>query len=718
MGERAMHLRGPLCAVIILRSLSAVPVSAEPARARVAVVVDTSVSMRKPGMDPERTSLLVTQLLSDLVPGDLAVVRLLDLVTDGALLPNRATGRSVPCSEDRRKQCTEVEPDGDWGALARVQRLGVLERPRLGDAGFKQALDAHLEQRANNSPFELAFRAAQGVLEAPSGAERVPRVLIWLSDGQTDDPADLASAVAELEAEGVVVEAVIFGEGDLSLARSLGLEARQVSSPSRMMAAFADIFRAIAQAPFRVDHRLADTPSFEMKPNVEEAWIVVYGDESLSSAWVAGPAGEQPADAAAGSRVRAGAYRVAHVQRPAPGLWRVRAEGGGGDAAYAVIQRSDLQPALLAPERVVSGAEALIVAGVRTGLDGELIDDSDVLAAATLELAFEGEVLRLRDDGTGGDEVAADGRFSAEGRFHGVGSVPVTLRLESPVAARSITASVEVSGVFSYVGGPVVIDLGTFKAGEASCRPVVLPAKRVGEVPLELRELRALPSGLTLALRFDAGTLELGGSALPSRADEVPELCLRADRRAGSSSATGEPWLELALAGSDEAGHAVQMALRWQVQGLGFWELWGRLILALASALLLAFLAGGYLWPQRFQRALALAMAPDLGDLGEQSPQPVAQWQGVGIGFYRHAQAFLHPDFRLSGKARGSLASLEAAKRATWVRAGTGRPLFRETLDGTWEAVDPRGRRTHAGDVYRIGEHGPYFRIAVQGGRR
>ena len=45
------------------------------ASADVVVLVDTSTSMVQPGMDPERTSLLVTKLFADIVPGNLAVGR-------------------------------------------------------------------------------------------------------------------------------------------------------------------------------------------------------------------------------------------------------------------------------------------------------------------------------------------------------------------------------------------------------------------------------------------------------------------------------------------------------------------------------------------------------------------------------------------------------------------------------------------------------------------
>jgi hypothetical protein len=107
--------------------------------------------------------------------------------------------------------------------------------------------------------------------------------------------------------------------------------------------------------------------------------------------------------------------------------------------------------------------------------------------------------------------------------------------------------------------------------------------------------------------------------------------------------------------------------------------------------------------------------APERDELDEQSPQPVKQWPGVGIGFYRNARAYLHPDYRLSGNPQGALASLHAEKGGTRAMPGRGLSLFRETLEADWENVVAQGRRARAGDVYRIRERGPYFRIATRG---
>ncbi len=697
----------------LLFSAAAGAAGDELATADVVVVVDTSTSMRDEGMDPRRTSLLVTKLLADIVPGDLAVIRLLDLAADADVLPSHRTGRTGPCSEDPSSRCEVVEPAADWTADARRRKLGALERPVRGDAEYKRRLDAHLQQRINNSPFDLAFRAAQGIFDDHAG-QPAPRTVIWLSDGRSDNEAQVCQAIAELVAGGAVVEAIVFGRGETRLAREAGIEVEQVGSPAQIMRAFAGAFRRVVRAPYEIDHLVSEASGFEIKPHVDEAWIVVYGDDTLEDAALEGPASRDETRFAADRLAGAGAYRVAYLRRPRPGRWTVRARGGGPGTAYAVVQRSALHPVLLAPREAVAGIPVTLVAGVAAGLGGELLTDPEVLADAALTASFQGNTYELT-----ADRNAGDGRYAAEVVVRGSGSVEVALRLLSALVDRTSTGTVAVAGMFRSIGDTPQVDLGTLKAGNLSCRPLEWVVEREGEVPLELRGLRELPAGHRLEIRLPAGKLEPGGGALPSVPEDRPEVCLRTGPRASGSTAAGEPWLELRLAGSEDLEHAVAIALRWTVESLSFRELWGRWILAACALLLAAFIAGGILWPQRFQRSLAVAFAPDLEELDEQSPQPVVPWKGVGIGFYRHARAFLHPDFRLSGRSQGALAGLHAEKGATRLRAGKGGTLYRETLDGDWDVVVREGRRVRPGDVYRLGEQGPYLRIALQqGGRR
>jgi hypothetical protein len=89
----------------------------------------------------------------------------------------------------------------------------------------------------------------------------------------------------------------------------------------------------------------------------------------------------------------------------------------------------------------------------------------------------------------------------------------------------------------------------------------------------------------------------------------------------------------------------------------------------------------------------------------------------VGIGFYRDAQAFLHPDFRISGKSNGSMGKLTAREKEVWVTP-TSNTIFREVQPTEWEQISPEGRAARATVVYRVGELGPFFRLSNSVRRR
>lgn len=562
------------------------------------VIVDTSTTMRNPGMDRKRASLLLTKLLADLVPGRLAAIRLLDLHADAALLPSKETGLREPCAEDPSELCTVVAADGDWGEKARQGLFGVKERGQRGDPAFKRLLDSHLAQESNNSRFDLSFWAAKGVFDrhAAEGFRVSNRTVIWLSDGKDESRGDLPPALDALRSDGVEILSVIFGAGDPSIPERNGLPVDRVSSPADLMRSFAQAFRGILGAPYRIDNPLAGTPEFRMRDRVEEAWVVVYGDKALGEVTVSGPDGDLPADYAADVWPTAGAYRVAHFLDPKPGTWRVRAVGGGPEAAYAVVQRSSLGPVLLEPQSAEVQRRVRLVAGVRAKGSAEVVTDPEVLGGATMRVTVGGVDQILRDDGRDADETAGDGRFSAWHSFQATGTVPLEVRIEGPVVKRSAQAQVDVHEILSW------------------------------------------------------------------------------------------------------------------------WQRWGWLVLSVLGLLAALFVALGFILPKRFQRTLSLSFAPELDDVDDTPPLAIYTWRGVGIGFYRDARAFLHGDFRISGRARGALAGLFAEAGGARVRPGKGLSLFRQDLGAAWEEVSLEGERVRAGEVYRIGDQGPFFRIALRVG--
>ena len=685
-----------------------------PAHADVVVVVDTSTSMKQPGMDPERTSLLVAKLLADIVPGELAVVRLLDLMADASWLPGRETGEMGPCSEDPSQKCRRVEPVGNWAEVVRKNAYGALARSTRGDPAFKQALEGHLEQRIHNSLFDLAFRSAQGVFDRRPDFHG-PRTIVWLSDGRSDHEDAVRTVTSELRASRIGVTAIVFGKGDVTLPQSMGLPVRRVTSPAELMKAFAGVFRGIVEAPYEWDREIASEPTFDMKAHADEAWIVAYGDASLRDVWLTDPSGRR-IDATNGRDAwpSAGAYRVAYVTEPAAGRWTVHVTGGGPRAAYAVVQRSSLGPLLLEPKTAVTDVPTRVVAAVTAGSDGAPLPVTAVPPGLKLELSIDGGApIVLVDDGTGGDAAPGDGRYSGMAVFPRSGAVPVRVRLHGDIIDRTADATVEVEGSFHYRGDPLHLDLGELREGSRSCRPVTLSAEHTGSVPFVIEALRGLPPEHSVEIVVGSGRLRPAGGILAVGPGDPIELCLVTGARAPSSSAEDEPWVKLGVVGSTAPDQAVTIHLRWKVRGLTFWQRWGWLILLILGVLALIFIIAGYVVPRRFGRALAVAISPEREDLEEQSPQPVAQWKGVGIGFYRHARAYVHANYRLSGSSRGALAVLEADASGTRVSPGRGQALHRETVDGDWEVVPAGGRVGRGSDVFRSGDRGPYFRVTA-----
>jgi hypothetical protein len=680
------------------------------ASADVVVVVDTSTSMKQPGMDPARTSLLVSKLLADVVPGDLAVVRLLDISRDSALIPSRGTGQFMPCSEDASRRCERVEQATDWLRSAREQGLGVLVRPQRGDARYKVQLEAHLEQHINNSMFALAFGAAQGVFEGHRPQER-KRTLVWLSDGRSDGEPEVKRLIGELKQAGVNVEAVVFGRGDLRLPTEAALSPIRVTTPGELMQAFAGAFRRMVQAPYELDNTVEARPTFQIRPQIDEAWVVVYGDTSLSSAWLEGPAGRIEADFAQDRHEPAGAYRVAYLVRPPAGQWTVHVNGGGSGVAYAVVQRSGIAPAFLGPSTATIGSDATVVAELR-GSDGGPLRGPDIPPDMRLTASQGANTIPLFDDGTHGDATGGDGRFSGVMTFGAPGDVRVNIHARSDVTARSVEGIVKVSGSFDYLGGPISVDLETLAHHSEACRPLPIDARQQGTLPFTVRGLQAIPSAHRLEIRGPAGVGVANGAAIRVSPGDRLKVCLVTED-ASSSEAAGDPWIELSTPGGRPSPIVVK--LRWRVNGMTFWERWGWLILLILTLSIIAFVIYGFVKPWRFARTLALVFVPDQSDLVEQTPQPIRQWQGVGIRWYRDARAYLHPNFRVTRKASGAVASLRAAPAGTTlVHPENGHALFRENASGEWEAIPADGRSIRPGEAHRVGEYGPFFVTSVR----
>lgn len=692
---------------VLLFSLLINPVFAKEMNSDVVVIVDTSISMKNKRMDPNRASLLVSKLLSDVIPeGRLSYIRLLDLAKDSALLPSKETGEKIACGEDERAICNRVEADiEEWIRLSNEKGYGLLERSKRGSDVFKEKLDSHLEQSSNNSLFYLSFSAARGWLN--KGSKENNKYVIWLSDGKAEQRYGFLEQVSLTQKADIDISAVIFGAGDDSLAKEAKIsDIQKVHKPIDLMKAFADMFRKIVNAPYDIDNTIASSPEFEVLKNMKEVWVVVYGDDSLSDVSLVKPNGSIiRADYAKDIQKNAGAYQVAYIENPEEGKWRVNVKGGGSDVAYAVVQNSSMYPYLEKPSKAYLGMKTKLVASIKAGGISDRVTAKELLGRSTLSANIDGKKYNLNDKGIDGDDLAGDGLYSGFVTFSKKGRNDVLLNLKSPFVNKAKKYSIDADGSFTSDGNKQKIDFGFLKNGDEACRSVILKGKQQGVVLFELDVLKRLPSGHELIAKSN------DNKGLNLTPNEAFSICLKVDKRAPTSIYKEDPLLAIKVMGSSKSDQAVIFDVSWKVDGLSFLERWWWLLFLILVIILLAILILGYILPQRFQSTLHISMGADEAELEEFVPMQLKRMPKVGIGFYRNARAYIFDDFRVSGKGRGASIKITAHKNSNIIiEAINGRVLQKKNIHQEWESIDSEGI-LRTGEILRVGSGGLYFKL-------
>ena len=688
-----------------------VPKTKEP---YVAVIVDTSISMKEEGMDPERAFLLVSRLLSDVVPGQLTFIRLVDLTNDQKLLPHKNLNKTGPCKEDPLKTCTQVENTADWMQLARDQKYGALKRPQRGSRAFKQSLDGHLEQRAHNSFFRLAFASAGAVLGTSKTSEsqhgKHDKYLIWLSDGRVNSPESVIQEIRALQARNVNVKAVVFGNGDPAIAKRAKIPVTRSQGPADLMKAFADIMREIIRAPYAIDGQVRNSPSFTMLLEVREAWVVVYGNSSLGQVTLKDGHGQTyVADYAEDALPAAGAYKVAYIPEPAAGQWTISAVGGGPATAYAVVQNSSLYPFLLSPQEALADTEVVLEAIIKSSISDNPVHNPEIIGQVEYKAVVGGHTVSLNDNGVDGDRLAGDSVYSATVKFEDTGEQIVQLQLVNEFTTKNRPYKVNVSGFFEYTGGAFFVDFGHLDVSQSSCETVFLSTvKMKGRVPLEPVFSQSLPAQHSLRIE-SSQTTGTDKQVIVSPNDNL-KLCLDVGPRAPSSSLVQEPLLLLRVKGSSSETKQLLFELSWEVQGLTFLQRWLWLIVLIFFVVVIIAVILGFVLPARFPSSLHIALGADRKDLEEYVPMQLNQWKGVRSGFYRNARAFVHDDFRVSGKNFGAAVKITAEKNCIKIVPLGGRTIYCMNFLGNWKKQEDE-QPYRSGDEVRIGDSGPYFRL-------
>ena len=680
----------------------------------VAVVVDTSMSMRATNMDQARASLLVSRLLTDIVPGRLAIIRMLDLDDDSNVLVSKTTNKTIPCRENPSVLCTIVEPanPGGWGNLihqargAELVRYGVLVRGS-DIATFKQRLDRHLAQDVGNSLFGLAFRGAQAFME---DIHSTASTVLWLSDGKPEDPSELTASIDEMKQKNIDVEALVFGAGDRSIPEQLRIPTYTVSDPRTIMLAFAEAFRRIVGAPYQAGGVVNQQPSFEMQRHIHEAWIVVYGDQTLSRAWMTTPVGMEEADDGADSVNLAGSYRVAHVRLPPAGTWTIHLEGGGVGTAYAVIQRIQANLVSTGPQETAAGTDTPLVVSLQ-GPQGDIISEPELLSELSVTAQIDGVTIPLRDDGLEGDGRAGDGQYSGYHRFPSIGTIPIRFEAINTRIHQSTSIQMRVRQGFSYRGPPLRIDLGSTTEGATVCRPLLLPAPVEGTIPLSVRPVRMLPAQHIIELRSDTATTQ-GEPPLQVTGITPLQICLSTGSMAPSSVAQGEHWADIHVPGSEPLS-SVPIELIWRVDGVPWYRRWARELIGIAALLIAMLMGYGFIWPFRFPLGSGVLLM-DRPDTEDPPFYAFKNFKNVRIGWYRHMEAYLYDSFRLDGRRvggnRDAAVRFRADGRRVMIQSWGGSCVLWQDTDGEWQSMIGEQPGVF-GRIYRIEGKNVYFEL-------
>lgn len=679
-------------------------------QANVVVIADSSESMRT--NDPGNAAVLVSRLFADIVPGRFAVVRLVDATQDGSQLGGKNAGRQEPCRDNPKKTCNIMMIDPDLLRRKAEGGMFALIRPAQRDATFKQRLDSHLNPSASGSDYAPSFLSARKILGEGVSPD-VPRSLILLTDGVFDDWAQEAKVIAtDLKQSGALVQPIVFHGGNDAQLKEIGLKDSEIDkvdgSPRSIIKAFAQAFRRVVQAPYRVDKDLANDPTFDMKPRVEEAWVVVYGDDTLGAVQLFGPGVTKTADFATDSH-HGYTYRVAFLSGPPAGKWSLKVKGGGRGTAFAVIQRSAIVPVLDAPPKVNPGIPFPVTVTLHAGAGGPVLKAGDLPEAVKVTLQIDGRTVELKDNG--------DGKYTAAVQTQSAGTTPLRVRAFSEeFLDRSVSGSVFSEGSIAFDPRIVEIDIGTNKAGTAICRPIPYHGSVQGSPVMELRIARSLPPGYSLEWRSASGSHRTGvSSAL--RSGEAVNLCVVTDSGAPELAFDGATSATWQMAGTSAASGQLELRLRGTIIALTWWERWWRVLLLILFILAVITFIYGFIKPNRFSRSLCIVVAAEQGELDQLTPVSVRTRRGVRIGWYRDARACIHPDFKVNGTARGAAALLRAGQRGFVSVVGHGSTVFREASD-QWDAIGEKGRHASMGDTYRISEQGPFFRLVSRGIKR
>ncbi len=390
----------PILLAALLPSLA----SGAPAR-HLAIVLDTSTSMRESVNDRPRLAIQAIKILADMLgPDD-------DLTL--TWMPD-----STAC-ESRADPASRIDF-------------------KAGDlAGFKQALDRRASYGGPTN-FIVPLATARQALDASKAKERL---LIVISDAGRDTCRGESAAVLRgLRAAGVRTAAVSLGIKGKPVHNEYDIRTA-AQDPSELLQAIGEIYQRFLGAKAPDSGKLAPAStgiSAEVAPFVDEAFLLVAAEGPVGT--IAAPPGNPPAEGI-DPDYRSGetrglddltrGYRILRLRRPEPGTWRFAVSGLSGAAGWYLIQDFSVSLRAHTPPSVAQGQDVAVTLELIDDRSGSRIQRPGQIPGLAAQALIEGKTYDFRDDGQRGDATADDGLMTARVRFMQPGPASFPVRLSS-----------------------------------------------------------------------------------------------------------------------------------------------------------------------------------------------------------------------------------------------------------------------------------------------
>jgi hypothetical protein len=699
-----------------------------PAERRIAVIVDTSGSMR--WNDHSRFAVQISKILSDLVEDqdEIAIIR----------FPGPPSAAPVQGGFlDRLRAALAQEQQGAQNCDVSANPSLMVELRGSDRDSFKNHIDGLLRYDGPTY-FGAPLRTAIPFLGEDHSNQRLLLLVSDAEEGFGTCKQQFTQMLQNFGSSGATVALIkIGGYADDGFANNPAIQFRQdVQDSAKLIGAVAQVYQRFLGSKKVQTGSVSGNITVEISPHVKDAYLVVAADSPLGriQAVPGNPSVEkQDLDYRSGGQTKAvgpfqapgGAsgvdsqlrgYRIVHLVNPSPGSYTF-SPPPGTTGGWMLLQDYALMLRLVS-QTVPADSDAPLQLEVVDERTGTRITDGPTLNDLKIDGKIESSIVSLKNNGSG--------VFSVDHHFGQAGQIPAQIRLRGGSIDRTYNLSIAVSK-----NAPPLAPAPSPWQPPPAPTPASPPPPPPQPPPLLLTKPGELDFGQAISVNL--GRLTAGGAvqsaiqfsnARISNAIDVEVSTDFNKRHAQIQIETNDGWQTLTASPIRiriPQNDAMQWPLRVKVQNcpeackpseshkvsfvahrvdggeqradvpiqIGivpdpWYVCWRREIFALLALLAAGIIAHGFISPYRFARRAGVQMSP-VEDLAEGYYFPLRAAAGSSAGFYRDASLYLTEDFRVTSNRHGGLVRLRAYRNQVRMRTEKGRSVWRQQADGSWE---------------------------------